>query len=477
MNDDDDDEDDDVALIMLMMMTVIIEMQGLIINRITHTHTHIHLENMHITQYKEDEIRELTVPDLKKIITDSGNSTAGCFEKSELVDLAIKLRNTLPPPVDLKALARQDVDTIRNEKVDYYEVLAVVKTATTSEIQKAYYKLAKEYHPDKNRNDAHAEEMFKKISEAYQVLSDPEKRKKYDQFGFDAMNESMIDPLELFRLIFGGAQFQNFFGDLSFYDLFAQQFDPNNPEEFKQPDPEEIEKKQKIRIDELSKQLVILIEPYVQGNKKEFTDMITEKAGEMALTPGGPELLSLLGYIYVQEAKQHSTFGFIYEISEKGHKASEFYSTIKSAFKMQSQVQNMAQNENQGEVPPEGLLKEGLKLIWKIGRLDIDSAVREVCERAMDKKKIAKDERKHRVEAIKLLGQIFEKKGAEHKGKSGPEDIFNLAAQAEHPNPTSPNSSTTSPRATTSSTTSPRTTTTTSSTTTSSTTTNTTSSH
>ncbi|EFA83840.1 hypothetical protein PPL_02908 [Heterostelium album PN500] len=75
---------------------------------------------------------------------------------------------------------------------------------------------------DKNRNDQYAEEMIKRISEAYQVLSDADKRKKYDQFGFDGMNENMIDPIDLFRLIFGGGQFQDFFCDLTFYEMFAQ---------------------------------------------------------------------------------------------------------------------------------------------------------------------------------------------------------------------------------------------------------------
>jgi curved DNA-binding protein len=68
---------------------------------------------------------------------------------------------------------------------DYYQVLDVDKNATSEEIKKAYRKLAKRYHPDKNKNDLAAEEKFKKINEANAVLSDPEKRKKYDQYGRD----------------------------------------------------------------------------------------------------------------------------------------------------------------------------------------------------------------------------------------------------------------------------------------------------
>ena len=72
-------------------------------------------------------------------------------------------------------------------KRDYYEVLGVGKNATDAEIKSAYRKLAKECHPDLHPNDKNAEERFKELNEANEVLSDPEKRKRYDQFGFDVL--------------------------------------------------------------------------------------------------------------------------------------------------------------------------------------------------------------------------------------------------------------------------------------------------
>ena len=68
-------------------------------------------------------------------------------------------------------------------KRDYYEVLEVSKTATAEEVKKAYRKKAIQYHPDKNPGDKTAEEKFKEAAEAYEVLSDPQKRQRYDQFG------------------------------------------------------------------------------------------------------------------------------------------------------------------------------------------------------------------------------------------------------------------------------------------------------
>ena len=69
--------------------------------------------------------------------------------------------------------------------IDYYKVLGVSKTASASDIKKSYRKLARKYHPDLNPNDTEAEKKFKQINEAHEVLSDPEKRKKYDEYGKD----------------------------------------------------------------------------------------------------------------------------------------------------------------------------------------------------------------------------------------------------------------------------------------------------
>ena len=77
------------------------------------------------------------------------------------------------------------------DKRDYYEVLGVDKSADAGTIKKAYYKLAKQYHPDANPGDKVAEEKFKEANEAYEILSDPDKKAKYDQFGHAAFDPSM----------------------------------------------------------------------------------------------------------------------------------------------------------------------------------------------------------------------------------------------------------------------------------------------
>src|SRR4051794_7662375 len=77
---------------------------------------------------------------------------------------------------------------------DYYEVLGIARDASQDEVRKAYRKLARKYHPDVNPNDATAEDKFKSISEAYEVLSDPEKRKRYDQLGANWKAGSEFTP-------------------------------------------------------------------------------------------------------------------------------------------------------------------------------------------------------------------------------------------------------------------------------------------
>ena len=95
-------------------------------------------------------------------------------------------------------------------KKDYYEILGVSKTATAAEIKKAYRKKALEYHPDKNPGDKEAEEKFKEAAQAYEILSDEQKRAQYDQFGHAAFEgggggySSMEDIFRNFGDIFGG---------------------------------------------------------------------------------------------------------------------------------------------------------------------------------------------------------------------------------------------------------------------------------
>lgn len=112
------------------------------------------------------------------------------------------------------------------EKRDYYEVLGVAKDATADQIKSAYRKLAMKYHPDRNPDNPEAKEKFTEVSEAYEVLSNPEKRQRYDQFGHQGVNFGPggfdfgrdfshfqdVDLGEILGSFFGGGGFSSFFG-------------------------------------------------------------------------------------------------------------------------------------------------------------------------------------------------------------------------------------------------------------------------
>src|SRR5437763_3250193 len=109
------------------------------------------------------------------------------------------------------------------KKRDYYEVLGVGRNASEEEVKRAYRKLAVKFHPDKNPDDPHAEEKFKELGEAYDVLIDPDKRPAYDRFGHAAFAQGagfgggFHDPFDIFREVFGGGGFgggifETFFG-------------------------------------------------------------------------------------------------------------------------------------------------------------------------------------------------------------------------------------------------------------------------
>lgn len=106
-------------------------------------------------------------------------------------------------------------------KRDYYEVLGVGKNASGEEIKRAYRRMAMKYHPDKNPGDKQAEAKFKECAEAYEVLSDPEKRQRYDRFGHEGLRGIGMRDYAHMRWQDMGSIFEDIFGDDFFSDIFG----------------------------------------------------------------------------------------------------------------------------------------------------------------------------------------------------------------------------------------------------------------
>src|SRR5215467_2656150 len=111
--------------------------------------------------------------------------------------------------------------------IDYYKILGVDKKASDDEIKKAYRKLARKHHPDLNPNDKEAHKKFQQINEANEVLSDPEKRKKYDQYGKDWQHAEQFEQVRQAQQRgqgFGGQGFTGDFEGGDFSDFFTSMF-------------------------------------------------------------------------------------------------------------------------------------------------------------------------------------------------------------------------------------------------------------
>jgi len=374
----------------------------------------------------DDVLPTLSVRELKQLLATNGVDSSMCLEKSELVALAIAAKSRAQETME-PALVPYLGNPAAKEHIDYYAVLEVPRDAPIQAITRSYYKLAREYHPDKNPNNPFAEAKFKQISEAYTILSDPEKRAKYDQYGMDGVTEDFVDPRQLFRMLFGGGRFEDIFGDVSFCDLdLSEGVGPDGMPTGVDPqiNQKEYERKQEERKKKLAHRLLIKLEPHAQGDPN-FTKVIEAEAKELAEVPGGAELLVLVGFVYMQEAKQHmdTFFGipaFFSNVAEKGHMIKETIATAAHVVKMQQAQSRM---DKYGDANPNKdadmqiLMQEGLKTIWRLGKLEINTTIRAVCEQVLEER-ITKKERKARCKALKMVGEIFSRVGKQMEKSS-----------------------------------------------------------
>lgn len=293
-------------------------------------------------------------------------------------------------------------------ETEYYELLGVSASATTAQIKKGYYQVAKIHHPDKGGS----EEKFKQISVAYEVLSDPDKRERYNKYGkaaFEKGDDIFTDPRELFKDMFGGEKFKEFFGEVSFEQHFSATSDPGEQEAH--------------RIITLRAQLLAKLEPYLEGNEEDFKQSITTQAEELKAEERGAELLYHVGYVYRQEAKQHlgGLGGTFAEWREKAHLIKETWGAIKSAIRLEVAQQELQAKQMEGELGTQteeqaeleaAVQSEGMGALFRMGKLETENTMRKVCESVLGDLDISKSERRRRAKGLRIMGEIYEKVGA-----------------------------------------------------------------
>jgi len=358
-------------------------------------------------------------------------------------------------------------------ETEYYDLLKVKPSATGSEIKKAYHREARQCHPDKNPGDVEAKVKFQKLSDAYQVLSDPQTRKKYDKEGKEGFAEAdlKMDPAVFFSLLFGSERFEPWIGELHLAmqtEEFAKAIEKESTAEEEQTmeqalkdadvNPAVLRRRQHRREVRCACHLRNKIDRFVNGRDLSgWEEQMHLEAVDLASAQFGPELLIALGEIYQLRAELYladETVGrFTFSKRRLAAKHSGFtlshrfvlYKNAASSLLRVKEVHDCAKNlktvdgedddaQRQAvEAALDGALPTFLRTAWAAVVTDIDGTIKEVGRKLLKDKSESWQIRLRRAEALQRLGEIFVEEGlgaAEQQGEASARVMTSEAAKA-----------------------------------------------
>ncbi|CAL9728977.1 dnaJ-like protein 1 [Monosporozyma unispora] len=353
------------------------------------------------------------------------------------------------------------------KETEYYDILGIAPTATATEIKKAYRKKAMQTHPDKHPDDPDAQRKFQAVGEAYQVLSDPGLRSKYDQFGKDdaVPQAGFEDATEYFTMIFGGDGFKDWIGEFSLFKELSKATegmddegnplnptgssnDPNQNDmiqhngskqqtsvkgKLSREQREKLMEAEKARredmlkqINELSIKLTDRVTSYLiavkNGHLNEFDSKFNQEIEDLKLESFGMELLHLLSKVYKTKANDYliakKTLGF----SKIFTGTRENAKTVKSAYNLLSTgLEAQKSMEEMQKVNPEDLddaervkfesmmAGKALGVMWAMSKFELERKLKEVCSKLLNDKSVSSKERKERAKALLYFADKFAK--------------------------------------------------------------------